>query len=709
MKTSIRPDSAAGRRALVGMVALGALTSPWLPAESHAQQAPPPDSVISLPTPVVVRVLRGSSGQGLPVPVTVVAGEELRRATSGAFLEEALRAVPGLQIQNRFNLSMGERIAVRGFGGRSQFGVRGLRVLVDGIPATLPDGQSTLDHLDLAGLDRVEILRGPGASLYGNAAGGVLHLETTAPGLSGSSARLRTVGGSHGLFSIQGTAEGRSGEMGYRASFTRLNYDGFRRDPVADDGSTYGEAERSVANASITLPLWGGTVRAVAAGVDLAAENPGSLSQVLLAQGDRQAFRFNVLNGTRKDMRQGQLGVFWEGEVSGSTAEIATWGVRRELDNPIPSAVIGLDRNAGGLRALLRRDGRSGDHPFTLAGGVEVELQRDHRRNWENTGGDAGALVLDQDEAVTGTGLFAQGRWEVAPRVSGSAGVRFDHFRFRADDHFVAPGDPDDSGSRTMSALSPSLGLVVTTTSDWEVFASASSAFETPTTTELGNRPAGSGGFNEQLEPQRSFTVEGGVRGRLAALWSLEAALFRTNLRDELVPFEVPGEPSRTFYRNAGSSSHTGWEVSLQGRPVDAARVRVSYTRVDARFREYTVDGTDHSGNRIPGLAPNRVDAEVTLDEGPFFLTARGLHQDDIAVDDANASASEGYFLADVRGGMTETEVGGALVSPFVAVSNVLDARYNSSVVVNAFGNRFFEPGPGRTFQFGLSVGWKRQ
>lgn len=194
------------------------------------------------------------------------------------------------------------------------------------------------------------------------------------------------------------------------------------------------------------------------------------------------------------------------------------------------------------------------------------------------------------------------------------------------------------------------------------------------------------------------------MRARLGGGWRAEATLFRTALRDELVPFEVPSSPGRTFYRNAGRSSHRGWEVTAEGGPAAHVHVRAAYTRVAARFDEYATAAGDFHENRVPGLAPHRLDARVVTERGAAFVELRGLWQDAIPVDDAGTAASPGFFVVDARAGIRGMRLGRARLDPFVAVANVLDRRYNASVVVNAFGGRYFEPGPGRTLEAGARV-----
>ncbi len=689
------------RKAALPSLVVVALLGPPLTAPLSARQVP--DSVVVL-EPLTVRVLRTAVGSGVPQAMSVLSGPDLRRARGGAYLEEVLTAVPGVQIQNRFNLAAGERVSIRGFGARAQFGIRGVRVLVDGIPATLPDGQTALDHLDLSSLGRVEILRGPGGALYGNAAGGVLHFQSLAP------ARDLTVGaeasgGSFGLRTLRGSVSDgwNGGESGYRVSASRYTFDGYRPNPLTDGSGVFGDQSRTVGTATFTTPLASGRLVLSANVMDMSGENPGSLSTALQESARLQAFRFNVLQNTREDIRQGQLGAFWSGALGPLESEVGAWGIRRDFFGAIPPSIVTFDRNAGGLRALVRNSRSSGGTGLTVSGGFEVELQRDDRTNWDNDGGAAGDRTLEQDESVRTTALFSQVRLDLWSRAGLLAALRYDRFLFEADDRFLDDGS-DDSGGRTMDAVTPSFGLVVDATPQIQLYGSVASSFETPTTTELTNRPDGSGGFNEELDATRGTTFEAGARARAHRRLWLEATVFRTDLDNELVPFEVASAPGRTFFRNAGTSRHTGWEVVVDGRPAPTVSTRIAYTRVDARYESYTIDGTDFSGNRLPGLAPNRVDGQVTWEPNGGFVSLRGRYDDAIPVNDANTAESPGYFLADFRAGLEAIGVGRTDVSPWVAVANLFDREYNTAVVVNAFGSRYFEPGPGRTFRLGVSV-----
>ncbi len=649
------------------------------------------DSVIPM-APLQVQVLRTTtSGARTPYAVAGLGPEELAPTRPTAFLSDALVALPGLQLQNRYNFAVGERLAVRGFGSRSQFGVRGLRIYLDGVPATLPDGQSTVDHVDGGALERIELLRGPAAALYGNGAGGVLLMESTRP-QRGSRFIFGSEGGSHGLLRLTGAAEIADEETGSRVQISRLDYDGFRSNPV--DGGTYGAAERWTLTARHERGLAGGELRVVASGVELDAENPGSLPSDSLGDADRSAWGFNVRQGTGKEIRQLQLGATWTRPVSGVARDFtaSAWGISRDLTNPIPNAIIDLGRTAVGARLALG----GGSDLLRWDAGVELEAQRDERSNYANDGGETGGLTLRQDEAVTGAGSYAAVSLRPG-RFSVHAALRYDRIHFSVDDRLVAQDDGvDESGSRTMDAWSPSVGAQLDAGAV-SFFSSFSSFLQTPTTTELANRPDGAGGFNPDLEPTTGWTAEVGARGSLGNRVGWELVGFHTDLADELIPFEVPSDPGRTYYRNEGESRYRGVEAALRlvaGRGITG---RLAYTRVDARFRSGALDG-----NRIPGRAPGLVEAVLRQERGQIFWEADVRWSDAVPTDDSNQFQAEAYTLLGLRAGLRDASLAGLRVTPWVSVQNVLDEDYVSSVVVNAFGGRYFEPGPGRTLQVGL-------
>lgn len=663
----------------------------------EAQQQPR-DTVPVRLAPVVVTVLRAPlEATRVPYAVAVNTQREIQLAKPGLGLDEALRGIPGVQVDNRFNYALGERISIRGFGARAQFGVRGVRVLVDGIPATLPDGQTTLNHLDLSLLGRAEVLRGPASALYGgNAIGGVIQFETEEPSAVPIGQELGVIVGSDGLLRLHSTTGGQSGRASYLFNAARLTYDGYRE---------FNDAENLHLNGRFRVQGTRDDLRILVNAVDYSARNPGSLSDSLLRVDRSQAFGFNRLQQTGEDGRQAQLGAIWRHQLTAGEIELMGYGLTRELDNPIPPRIIDLNRAAGGFRALFRsRTGPAG-LPLQWTVGAEGDLQRDDRINYLNERGERGAVVLDQREGVDAGGVFAQLSGAVTARLSVLGGIRYDILRFDVADDLVTAANPDDSGERTLDAVSPSLGVGYAFSDAVNVYANVATAFETPTTTELANRPDDAGGFNPDLEPQRATSYEIGAKGRLSRIARYEVAVYRANIRDELIPFEVPNVPGRQFFRNAGSATHQGVEAGLSLAPLRGLLLGGSYTYTDAEFDRYRTADAIFDGNRIPGVAPVRAEINASYEaRGRWFVAADGRYASEIEVDDANTAASPSYVVADVRAGLDQVRRGRFRLTPFVGVTNLFDQLYNTSVVVNAFGRRYFEPGPGRAVYAGLRL-----
>ena len=337
--------------------------------------------------------------------------------------------------------------------------------------------------------------------------------------------------------------------------------------------------------------------------------------------------------------------------------------------------------------------------------GAEMDAQHDDRQNFGNEQGRRGALRLDQIEQVVNGGVFGQVSAGITERLSALGGLRFDAFTFEAEDRLVDEGNPDHSGRRTMTALSPSAGVVFLPSPGMHVYANAATSFETPTTTELVNRPDGTGGFNPDLDPQRTLSFESGLRTRAGRTGRVHVAVYRAVVRKALVPFESAEAPGRTFFRNAGSAVHRGVEAGADWAPASGFRMRAGYTLTDARFRKYETGGRVYDGNRIPGIALHRIEAGMDIRrKRGWFASVEGRYAGEMFVNDANRASSPAYTLVGIRLGFEAVQLGPMQAAFFGGADNVFDQGYNTSVVVNAFGGRYYEPGPGRTFHAGMRV-----
>ena len=652
-----------------------------------AAQAPA-DSVVALDAIVVEALRLPASLADAPFAMTVLGPAETRRARSGDGLSEILRGVPGVQVSDRESEALGERIVVRGAGARSAFGVRGLRVLIDGIPATLPDGQTDLTRLDPATIGRIEVLRGPASALYGNASGGVIRIASAPPATTAARADGEALAGADGLMRLHARVSGRPGVAWYDAGATHRESDGWR---------AHSGFEKTFVRATGGFPAAGGelTLRIDANRYD--ARNPGSLDEARADSAPRSAWPFNVAQQTGEEARQVLGGMTWLGLVGRGTLELAGYGTARDLENPIPVAIIDVDRRVAGLRALYGIDA-----PVHVAVGAELDHQRDDRRNFENDAGAAGALTLDQLERVRALGVFGHIRAPLGARADVTAGLRWDHFRFRVDDRLLDDG-VDDSGARPMQALSPSFGLHVNIATGVDAFANYATAFETPTTTELANRPTGAGGFNPELDPQRTRSVEAGVRARMRRV-RFELTAWTARTRDALVPFEVPTAPDRQFFRNAGSTVAHGTELAAAARLPGGIDASLAWAWIDASFDEFSVDGTSFAGNALPGIAPYRIDASLARRGDAWMVALEATHNAAVPVNDANDAEADAWTTLDLRGELR-------LLSPhaylFGGIDNVTGTDYAGSIVVNQFAGRWYEPAPDRTIYIGLRASFE--
>ncbi|MFQ5690192.1 MAG: TonB-dependent receptor family protein [Gemmatimonadota bacterium] len=642
----------------------------------------------------------------LPYSVSVRNKGEIQAGERAVALDEVLRSIPGVFAQNRRNFSLGDRLAIRGVGARAQFGVRGLRIVADGIPLTLADGQSTLTNLDLASAGRVEVLRGPASALYGNAAGGVVTIRSERPADRPLRATPRVLFGSHGFLQQRLKASGRIGGYGYLLSGNHLYQRGFRE---------HSQARLYRINAVVGREgTDGGSLRAV---VNLFrtpfSENPSSLTLEDARAHPRMARPFIIGQGAGEKSSQAQGGLTLVRPWGQSLRfRVSGWGLSRDVWNPIPGRIIDLRRTAGGLRGELRGQAAAGGPPIRWIVGFDFEAQRDRRRELENLGvGDnggrarEGGVRLHQAERVLGLAPFAEAEIELGSRVSLTAAGRADVYRFRALDRFLSDGD--DGGRRTFHRFSPMVGLSISPARGLRLFANYATAFQTPTTSELSNRPDGRGGFNPELNPERVSNVELGARGsvRSAAL-SYGLTGFRETVEDALIPFQGPSE--EVFFRNAGEVERWGVELALGWRPLAGLRTDLAYTWQHSGFNRFLTEAGNLDGNLEPGVPGQMLTVEV-VHSSAFGLRSEldARWVDAYPVNDANSASNPSYRVVDLRLSL-DRSLAGVPLRPFLGIDNLFDEGYNGSVVPNAFGNRYYEPAPGIELFGGLEFSLTR-
>ncbi len=645
----------------------------------------------------------------VPAAVSVVTEDDIQLARQQIALDEALSRVPGLFMQNRYNFAQDLRLSVRGFGARGQFGIRGVKVLVDGIPETLPDGLGSVDSIDLGSTSQIEVIRGPSSALYGNASGGVISL-TSEGGRPEPYAQMRLSAGGYGFEKSQIKVGGETERLNYLVSVSDQELEGYRAQSAYENKLLTGRFDVDLGSDRSLLTVVSFTDQPV-------SDDPGGLTAAVAPINPRSAAPLNVQFDAGESLEQQRLGFVYTtpaGERGTITAR--NYYAWRDFGNLLPTqnqGIVELERSFVGGGVNYAYDGFWLDRPNRFIAGVDFDDQDDDRLRYDNLNGQQGALGFNQNEHVTSYGVFLQNELSISERVQLSVGVRYDEVEFEVTDRWLTNATGDDSGSKAFTDTSPMVGLVVELNDELNFYTTYSSAFETPTTTEFA-LPGGGGGFNQALEPQTATNFEVGLRGTLGDAQRYEVAVFTIDVEDELIGVEIPTSPGRFSFENAGETSRDGVEFSWIASPTDRIQTTVSYTYSDFTFDQYVENitianpaGDDRSGNVIPGSTENLLFAEFAY-RAPrgWFIAADALYVDEQFGDSANTVVIPDYTLANLRMGY-EIELDSVILAPFLGVNNLSDETYTANVRINAAANRFFEPGPGRTGYGGVTVNWK--
>lgn len=638
--------------------------------------------------------LPGPAGT-IPASITRIEAQTRLDATQGLDFTDRLQTVPGLFVQSRYNASQDLRIDLRGFGARGNFGIRGIRVFIDGVPAGLPDGQVQVDGLDPVDIQSIEVLRGPAAAQYGNGAGGVILIETRAPG-AGPPWQLSTSLGDHGFRAW--SAKVRGGEQGNELvaglGLSGLQLNGHRAHARSDHRRAVLQLHVDPGNGDSLV------MRAKATDAPL-AQDPGGLTFADLLAKPTAAAANNLRFDAGEVLDQQELSWRWRrGGDRASRIEVSNYFSWRDFANRLPfenGGAVRIDRRVGGIAAQFSHAG-SGDR--NLLAGIELDRQLDRRRRFDNLEGTRGPLRLDQEERVTAAGAYAGGRWRFG-QWSLQAALRFDSLEVQLDDALLADGD--DSGARRFSRWSQGLGVYWDRSAHLGMWLRYASAFDTPTTTELAN-PAGAG-FNPSLEPQASDAYEWGLRYRgTGRLPDVEVALYQVDTRDELVAFELAGAPGRSFFENAGASRRRGAELALVGSANTPLAWRLTAAWADASFTRFVSDGNDFSGQQIPGSPGLRLAGSLDwVADDSWRIGVDAAYVRDIYADNANLVRAPDYLDLGLRAAFG-VRLNRALLEWHLGVRNLLDETYADNVRINAFGGRHFEPAPGRYLYGGLKL-----
>lgn len=668
---------------------------------AQAAEAP----VLPLQTLTIIGEAAPRPAFDVPAAVDVVDGARLRDQQPQVNLSEALSRVPGLLIQNRQNYAQDLQVSSRGFGARATFGVRGVRLIQDGVPLTMPDGQGQAALFDLEGVDRVEVLRGPFAALFGNAAGGVIHLST-ADGPARPFTSVSAWAGADDSARLAWRLGGRAGDWSYAANVSRFSTEGFR---------AHSAATRDVAHLRLRGQLTPATqLTLVGSALEQPdTEDPLGLTRAQLETDRRQPGNNALAYDTHKDIRHRQLGASLRHRLDGGgELLVSAYGGSRVMTQflSIPVAfqgptssggVVGLDRSFAGVATQWRQQGWFAGRPLQGSVGVASDWMREQRTGHVNDLGSQGALRRDELNRVRSDDLFLMGDADLTDTLRLSAGLRHSQVRFETEDHLITADNPDDSGRVRHARAVPVAGLRWTPQRWLQLHASAGAGFETPTAAELAYRNDGGAGLNLGLAPARSRNLEAGLKARTDQGALLTATLFRADTHDDIVSAGASG--GRTVFANAGRTRRDGLEFAVDAPLAGDWTAYLALTWTRARYEALTTAaGDDLAGRRLPGVPAQVAHAELAWAPpgGAWSSTLEWHAASRIAVNDANDEHAPGYGVLHWRGGWT-TRFDGGQAELFVRVDNLLDQAYVGSVIVNESNRRFYEPAPGRSPSIG--------
>ncbi|TTM69636.1 TonB-dependent receptor [Klebsiella quasivariicola] len=655
-----------------------------------------------------------------PAAVSVVNGDEMRQAAPRVNLSESLGAVPGLQVQNRQNYAQDLQLSIRGFGSRSTYGVRGLRIYVDGIPATMPDGQGQTSNIDIGSVDTIEVLRGPFSALYGNSSGGVINV-TSQTGAQPPTVEASSYYGSFGTWHYGLKATGavgdgsHAGDVDYTVSTNRFTTHGYR---------DHSGARKNLANARLGVRINDvSKLTLLLNSVDIKANDAGGLTADEWRDNPRQSPRGDEYN-TRKNTRQTQAGLRYERQLSAQDdLSVMMYAGERETTQfqSIPRApqlkpshaggVIDLTRHYQGIDTRLTHRGEL-LVPVTLTAGLDYENMSERRKGYENfvmvngapQYGEQGALRRNERNLMWNVDPYLQTQWQLTEKLSLDAGVRYSSVWFDSNDYYITPGNGDDSGDASYHKWLPAGSLKYALTDAWNVYLSAGRGFETPTINELSYRSDNQSGLNFGLKPSTNDTVEIGSKTRIGnGLFT--AALFQTNTDNEIVVDSSSG--GRTSYKNAGKTRRQGMELGLDQQFGESWRLKAAWTWLDATYRTNVCDDASCNGNRIPGIARNMGYASFGYQpEQGWYAGSDIRYMSDIMANDENTAKAPSWTVVGLTTGY-KWSYGKMDMDLFGRVDNLFDREYVGSVIVNESNGRYYEPAPGRNYGIGLNLAWR--
>jgi iron complex outermembrane recepter protein len=629
----------------------------------------------------------------IPLSITVIDLSRLQVGQSKISLFESLGAISGVFAMNSENFAQDLRISIRGFGARAAFGIRGIKIISDGIPESIPDGTAKVGNLDVGMMERMEVIKGPSSGLYGNAAGGVISLfsENTKEHFAEFQANI----GAYGLQRYQFKTGQEIKKVMYFVSASRLLSTGYR-----DQSSI----ERNFLNGKLIYSFTDkNKLTFLANYIDSPlAQDPGALIQSELDKNRQQVRPQNITFKASETFTQKRIALIYD-HIFNEKHQINARGFYLNRDFANRQAL-----QASGQIAFNRDFAGGGfNYQFTtknyrLKTGLDHENQQDNRQRFDNLAGEKGTLKLDQIEEFRNIGVFLLQEFTIVPKLKLSLNTRLDDIRLQISDKFLSDGN--QSATQSFQRFSPMAGFSFSPTLSQAIFANVSTNFETPSLNELSNNPTGLGGFNPDLNPQKSRNYEVGYKGILSKKFRADISFFYIEVEDEIVPFQITGQVGRTYFRNAGLSERKGLEMGLTYKIRSGLTTYLNYTYSDFQYRNYVTTAGKFDGNTLPGIPKHNIYGEIRyFPRIGIYAIAQVRSIGELYADDANLTKNNSYATVNLRVGYRK-QIKSLSLEPFIGINNLFNEIYNANILINATGNRYFEPAQGSFLFGGMTV-----
>lgn len=631
----------------------------------------------------------------IPISASLLESVKYQDIRQQLNFNEYLTNVPGLFALNANNFSQDLRVSIRGFGARSAFGIRGIKLIVDGIPETTPDGQGQIDNLNLEAIKSIDVIRGPSSLLYGNASGGVISITT----LTDVDENYANAAMTLGAYSMQ------KYQLGFGLKSQKTNYifqsnltqtDGYREFSGFKSYNINGKIKHQLSEKSELIVNLNYTDSPF-------AEDPGSLNAEDLANNRRQARQQNIDFDSQESVKQAKAGANFKMTLSNRWT-FNTYGFlsTRDFQTKLPfenGGVVNLNRFYLGHGSYFDFKTETDAYKNTLQIGYDLASQADQRERFDNEMGAIGQQSLDQEEGFDSYGIYILDHFKIGDWLF-RGGIRFDRNVLEVEDEYLSDGN--DSDRIQLSNFNYSAGINYTLNKNNVVFGNVSTSFETPVLSELSTNPSGGGGFNPDLEAQTAINYELGYR-YTSAKTRLEAVVFYIDTENDIVPFELQEFPDREFFRNAGSSIRRGIEVSANQKLISNLDFNLAYTFSDFEYGRYEVNGNDFGGNLLPAIPKHLLNAQLNyLSDSQWQVQLELTNVGKLYADDANSAEVDGYAILNLRLRKT-INLKNVSFTPFFGINNLLDQTYNDNIRINAFGGRYYEAAP----QVNLYIGFR--